>query len=833
MATPVWQDLDTALDQLLEMPAAERPRKLEDLSTDNPELKAELESILPFLEGPPGPLDGGVAEAAEALFQRLEKELVDDAEQRYRQLGPYRLGERLGAGAMGRVYRGERNDGAFERQVAIKIQRWELADEHLVQRFESERQILARLDHPAIARLLDGGVTDDGVPYLVMELVDGVPIDQHCRQQELSIGQRLELFADVVAAVQLAHGQLVIHRDLKPSNILVTGEGGVKLLDFGVAKLLEPSLDPGLTETGRGPFTYRYASPEQLRGEPLAVASDIYSLGILLYELVAGKPAFEPFDETTPDPRLQGRLPAPPSRHRASEARFAELSKVSARDLDAIVLKAIDPDVTRRYVSAAELAAELQRWTEGRPVIAMPPSRLYLLRKFVQRNALAAGLVALVVCSLVAGVVVSTLQARRAEQQRVKAQDLADFALEILRLGDPEAGGTTTLTARQLLESSASGLDELQDPEVRARVQAVIGEGLLNLQVYDHATETLLGAAALRGHPERMDDDIADMLANAAVASAESGDLETALELIDQVVAYRQAATFTGSHDSTDSATAALAESWHQRAFLLARFTAPTAPERHEVVELLQQAIEVKRRLAPVGSETLAKSIHLLGMQKFALGNLRAGESAEALVTEGLAWMRQATDMRQQLDRVNGTATAIESLSDLALALDTHGDLGQAIESLVAALELADEHLSPGHPTDLTLRSNLASMYRAEGDLERAEKLYLDIVEGWRVADLSPRPEVFYGLAYIRAQQGRLADAEAMVRDSLALIEPTAGSYWIASTLLGDILRRQGRTAEARQILSQCVEQTDAIFGPESRSAKEAQEAFAALDGAR
>ncbi|MEM1207442.1 MAG: protein kinase, partial [Acidobacteriota bacterium] len=745
---PRWKNLDTALDRLLDAPPERRWGLLEELSGDDLALRSELESLLPFLEAPEGPLDAGIADAAERLFLQMETTLVADAEARYRQLGPYRLGERLGSGAMGRVYRGRRSDGAFEREVAIKLQRWELADEHLVQRFEQERRVLAQLDHPAIARLLDGGVTADGVPYLVMELVEGSPIDAYCKRQGISVDRRVELLAEVADAVQAAHGRLVIHRDLKPSNVLVTDGGQVKLLDFGVAKLLEPSADGGLTQTGRGPFTFRYASPEQLRNEPLGVGTDVYSLGVVLYQLLAGATPFADVEPGGPDPRLRGELPPPPSRNLDPGGERTGPGRASLRDLDAITLRALEPEPERRYATAADLAADLRRWRNGEAVAAMPPSLLYRLRKLAVRNALATGLLALVILSMVTGIVVSTAQARRAEAQRAQAQELADYVLQVLRLADPDSGGSTTVTARQLLESAAAGLEELDAGPLRAEVQAVIGEGMLNLQVYDRAAVMLEGAAQARGFPPGIDDRSADLLAMAANARAEAGDLPAALGLMEPTLAHRERAAAAGR----DGATAALGKALYQKAFLICRFSDPTSPMRREAHGLLNRAIELGRSLHPDGHESTAQALHLLGQQVFADARLSTGEEAETLVARAFELLYEAADMRRRLDR--------------------RGQTREATPLLEEAIALFAQANPPEHPTALLLRSNLAGMYRELGDFARAGTIYEGVIQDWRDADLDPRPEALYGLAVVRVELGRLDDAESLAREALDLIDP-------------------------------------------------------------
>ena len=766
----------------------------------------------------------GLADVAADLVARLDDEQLADGEERYRQLGPYQLDEAIGSGAMGRVYRARRADGAFEREVAIKIQRWELADEHMERRFEHERQILADLDHPSIARLLDGGVTDDGVPYLVMELVEGAPIDEHCRRTRAPIARRLELVAEVLDAVQTAHGRLVIHRDIKPSNVLVDDDGRAKLLDFGVAKLLEPSRDPRLTRGTRGPFTYRYASPEQLRGEPLGVATDVYSLGLLLYELLTDRRPFDQVEEHLPDPRIAGTLPPPPSTVRALPTELDGLSRDAWRDLDAIVLAALAPDIDRRYRTVADLAADLRRFRDGHPVAARAPSPLYRARLLVRRNATTSALVALVVLTLIAATVVSSRQARRAEAEKRQAEQLAGHVLDILRLADPRAGGSTTLTARELLESSAAGLDQIDDPDTRARLQAVLGEGLVHLEVFDPAVDLLLAATRQRGYPRTIDDTTADLLMMTATAEAGRGDLPTALAHLDAVIAHREATA------TNPQARIALARALHHRAYLMARYTTPSASDRGAVRLQLERAIELLRAAQTGDHEPLANSLHLLGQEVFAQARAANGGPDEAATRRGLAIMTEAAAMRRRLDAGGHTANLVESLNDLALAHDTIGEVDIAITLLAEALDRAETHLSAGHPDTLMMRSNLASFYRDRGDLDEAAEHYEGALDGWRAAGLEPAAQPLYGLGLVRARQDRPTDAEPLLRRALARTDPSQPPYWIIAPLLGDVLRQLGQVDEAEPLLRRAVERTEELFGTESASYQQAVQALEALD---
>ncbi len=336
-----------------------------------------------------------------------------------RRIGQYRVLSEIGHGGMGAVYRAVRDDDQYQKQVAIKLIRGGMASEYTIKRFKAERQILANLEHANIARLIDGGTTEEGAPYFSMEYVEGKPLDQYCALHHLSIPHRLELFRTVCAAVQYAHQRLVIHRDLKPSNILVTEDGTPKLLDFGIAKLLDEEVGLGLTFTGFALMTPEYSSPEQVKGEPVTTAADVYSLGMVLYELLALQRAYELKTRSTLE---ISRVVCQVEPKRPSAVTPRELSRQLAGDLDTIVLKAVRKEPARRYASAQELSEDIRRHLAGLPVFARGESTSYRAAKFVQRHKAAVAATALVGLSLLGGLVATVRQARIAEANRARAE---------------------------------------------------------------------------------------------------------------------------------------------------------------------------------------------------------------------------------------------------------------------------------------------------------------------------------------------------------------------------------------------------------------------------
>lgn len=440
-----WARAEQIFLEAVELAPGERHSFAAQACGDDAELRQEVLAMLDADSNATGAIRDAVgAEAART---------AGDTPQSGQRLGRYQLGELIGLGGMGAVYRARRIDDEFDQQVAIKLLRRELGGAEARQRFRHERQILASLEHPHIARLIDGGTTAEGSLYLVMELVEGVPMTEHCHQRGLGIRERLALFLQLCDAVSHAHQHLIIHRDLKPGNVLVTGHG-VKLLDFGIAKLLDSdAVGSSRTQTGALLLTPDYASPEQIRGEPVSTATDIYALGCVLYELLSGVRAQR---VTGSDPASMLRViceqdPAPPSSFGRPELRG---------DLDTIVLKAMEKEPRQRYSSVDRLAEDIRWYLDGHPIKARPATLRYRAAKFVRRNRLAVGASVLVAVTAVAGLVAERRQANLAHERFGLVRGIANKM--VVDLYDELAQVKGALKARQMLSAAATEyLDKL------------------------------------------------------------------------------------------------------------------------------------------------------------------------------------------------------------------------------------------------------------------------------------------------------------------------------------------------------------------------------------
>ncbi|MEM1096798.1 MAG: serine/threonine-protein kinase [Bacteroidota bacterium] len=500
-----WKEIDRLLDEALQQPPDQQAAYLEnaDVADDIREaarqaLQAQLQEH--FIDQPLAA--SASPSAAEALVGQ--------------RLGPYRLGAVVGQGGMGVVYRAHRDDGTFEQTVAVKVVKRGMDTDAIVARFQREQQVLAALSHPNIASIYDGGTTPDGRPYLVMPFVEGQPITAYADAHRLSIAERLALFRTVCEAVHVAHQNLVVHRDLKPSNIIVTAEGTVQLLDFGIAKVLDAGAEQAfMTRTGVQVFTPEYASPEQITGAPITTATDVYQLGVLLYELLIGErphglatkarqaimQAVLDSEPVRPSTVVAQR---PPTVEQASEARGLtpeQLRRKLQGDLDVICLKALAKEPTRRYASAEALAADLMRYGAGLPIEAQPESAWYRMRKFVRRHRGAVSAVVLVVAALAVGLSAAWMQRNRALDEVASRTAVQDVLVSLLAGVSPESAiAGDTLSMRTFLDEGMQRVEVLEDasPAVKSTLYDVLAQAYASLLLFDEAQSAYDAAIATR-----------------------------------------------------------------------------------------------------------------------------------------------------------------------------------------------------------------------------------------------------------------------------------------------------------------------------------------------
>lgn len=783
-----WTEVRALFDRIVDLDEAERRAVLEGVRADDPELAAEVEAMI----ASDGATDWVLDEGAAALFGG------DDEVPAGRRVGPYRLVELLGTGGMGAVWRAERADGAYRGEVAVKLMRTGFSEDRLARRFRDERQILATLRHPNIARLLDGGTTDDGSPYLVMELVDGVPIDEWCRTRGPGLEERLRLFLEVCSAVEFAHRRMVVHRDIKPGNVLVGADGTPKLLDFGIAKLLEPG-DMGLsavrTRTGSRLLTPRYASPEQIQGEPVTVATDVYSLGVLLHQLLTGVLPYASSDTPIVGELERAILEQAPTRPSAAVGADGippglprSLERVRRRlrgDLDTIVLTALHKDLDRRYGSVQALARDVEHHLEGRPVEARPDRLGYRVGKFVRRNRAGVAVAAAFVGLLLGSSILLALQAQRvarerdlAEAERAKAEQVSDFLVGVFEANDPSATQGVEMTAGEILGRGARriGTDLADQPDVLATVMDAIGGAYQNLGVYDSAA--VLYDRSLELREESLGPDHPDVyrsLSLAGTAARLQGRLDEAVALHRRALQGRR--TLLGpDHPEVASSLSALGLAMQERG------------DDEEAEELYLDALRIQRERLDPGDEAIARTLNNLSGIYDDRG---MADSAMAVLEESVA-IRKAGLGTDHLDY------AI-SLNNLATAYENAARYEEAEEVYRESLALRERLLDPGHPMILTVQNNLAVLFIRQGRADEAEPFLNSVVEARR-----RNPEERIALATVlsnrgvaRVRLGRFADASQDLREALELTEAEVGPD---NPMLAYPLGGLSRTQQAREL---------------------------------
>lgn len=811
-----WHRIEEVFVAALEHESFERDKFLDEACANDEPLRAEVDSLLASHEQA-----GGFIEAPAVAFvhELLPDELTGSDEEAAvapslsgQRVGNYAIERELGRGGMGTVYLAHRADDQYKKLVAIKIVRRGMDTNDIVRRFRNERQILASLEHPNIARLLDGGTTGDGVPYIVMEYVEGVTITNYCDEQRLKTNERLQMFRIVCAAVQHAHQNLVVHRDLKPSNILITADGTPKLLDFGIAKLLSPELSDDTSEhtlTELRILTPDYASPEQVRGETLTTTSDIYSLGVVLYELLTGH---RPYHLINHAPHELARVigeqqPAKPSTAAASveiltrgdatkpqtaitpeavsRARDTQPDKLRRRlsgDLDNIVLKAMRKEPARRYDSAAQLAADIGRHLDGLPVLARKDTFKYRAGKFVRRNRLGVAAAVLVAASLITGVVVATWQARAAAHERdkarieaTKAERINIFLQDMLAFSNPSWSSPNTqkgreVTINEMLDEVAPHLEsELSDqPEVKAALQRTIGDSYTS-QTRNELAERYL-AAALDADLKLYGEDnleTARTLHSLAQLHFASGDSSKAESLLERALTiyrkqYRTGRTDVRGYAATLSTYAALAQGRGDEKLAeslvnegLALSSQLTGTER-AIIAMMQSVLGQVRRdqgrydeAVSLQRAAIAEFNALPGRKRWAMGDtlmsLGGVLGNQRHLDEAFAAMQEGGEIYRQTVGEN-SPSYVESLSQQAWVLYLKEDYAAAGEKADQGLEILQRIYPHGHPLYADLYKSRGRILTKMGKPQQGEVFIRQALNIYRRNVTKNNPSLIHGI---------------------------------------------------------------------------------------
>jgi eukaryotic-like serine/threonine-protein kinase len=768
-----WPLITQLFNSALEHEASQRAAFLAQACAGDEALRREVESLLAY-EQSGGFIEGSaVAVAARLLTDEPAPPLPPAASVVGRRIGPYKVTRELGRGGMGAVYLAVRADDQYQKQVAIKLVKAGMDSEQVLRRFRHERQILAGLDHPNITRLIDGGTTEEGLPYFVMEYIEGQEITEYCDHHHLSVVERLELFLTICAAVHYAHQNLVIHRDLKPSNILITATGVPKLLDFGIAKLLAPELFPqtvASTVTGQRLMTPEYASPEQVRGEVITTASDVYSLGVLLYKLLTGQHPYqlrnylpqeilrvvceeEPAKPSTAINRVEV-ITAAEHEIRVSQTHDSQPEKLRRRlkgDLDNIVLKALRKEPERRYSSVEQFAEDIRRHLAGLPVIARKDTLAYRSTKFIKRNKVAVA-VALAFVLLTIGFIASlTVQAARITRERDKAvaarQGEAEQRKQAERARDAE---------REQRQQAEANLRRATEAELQASAEA--SRANAEAQRANRETERARAEAERAKTEADTTKQVSEFLIGLFKISDPSeakGKMVTARELLDK--------------GATKISTELKGQPKVQATLM------NTMGEVYQALGLYQSAIPLLENSLKIRQEVFGKehldvttSLNNLAVLLHVKGDYRA---AEPLYRAAIAQRRKLLG--------NEHPAVATSLNDLAVLLKDKGDYATAEPLYREALAQRRKLLGNEHPAVGNSLNNLATLLYAKGDYVAAEPLYRETLALRRKLLGNEHPDVansLNSLAALLYAKGDYAAAESLFREALALQRKLLGN---------------------------------------------------------
>ena len=851
--------VDQILDQVLDLPTEEQSEFLKKACAGNTELRIKVEKLLSHRTMADKFLD-----TTQPLRQSLEDAIVTGEEPLAdKTLGAYRILREIGRGGMGKVYLATRADGQFERKVAIKVIAPGKKNREFLNRFEQERRILGGLLHPNIAQLLDSGFTPKGHPYFIMEYVEGFPIHDYCDRNLLSVKDRLGLFIKVCEAVQYAHQTLVIHRDIKPTNILVTEEGRAKLLDFGIAKIVDPESysQPAITLTGHALLTPECASPEQLLGNPVTTASDVYSLGSLLYLLLTGCLPI----------RVQGRLPAqlieditkgrpempskmigdtvPNQKKPASASEIAQLRQSTpgrlrrslSGDLDAIVLKALNKDPSQRYSSVERMVQDIRYYLKGMPVSALPDSLGYRTRKYIKRHKF--GVVAFLVFSITCfGLLLSiSIQSTRIIRERNKAEQVSRFLQQMLLSPDPGNNSRHVKVVDVLDRVSANvSKDFANDPEMAATLQRVLGRTYLSLGQYDQARILLAEAAGFFSrsmgpyHLETLTNEV-----ELGEALMRLGRYEEAQNRVERVIAIGSR-RFTSHHRLILKARLTAAEILNARARFqeAAQLAKPLLaqvmdrlgdrdPLTRDCRDALATAYEGLGNWEE--SEELFRIIYASSIQH--LGDTHPDTLSDA---NNLAITLYQLNKYQQAEQIfrqcwkdrkavlgEDHPDTLETAGNLATTLEQLGQLREAETIHRETLSLETRKLGLEHPNRLSSLNNLAAVLMDQGRYEEAENLYAEAIRlKLKVLGSDHRSTIISMSNHALSLEKLNRDHEAknLHRQAVAAFSralgPSHPHTLLATSRLVNLLCRKNELQEAEQLARDALDKAGKAFEP-------------------
>jgi len=817
MTSDTHKNIEVAFTQALALDESDREKYLTELRERDPNIYDAVMRLLAADAKDDAALRAPIAESVSRLG------IISDDRWIGKTIGAFLITERIAAGGMGVVFLAERSDKQYEQQVAIKIMSAQLLAPDAAARFRAERQILANLDHPYIANLIDGGTTEEGLPYLVLEYIDGRPIDRYCDERQLDVRGRLELFGKVCEAVDYAHRKLVVHRDLKPSNILVDDRGNPRLLDFGIAKLISAdtfNYTVVMTRAGFAAMTPEYASPEQVRGESISVAMDVYSLGVLLYKILCGRMPYEGIRnlpgnierailEMEPSrPSTALTAPTDPSTSGVSVVEIslsrgttiAKLKSALSGDLDNIVLAALRKKPERRYPSAAAFSDDIQRYLQHRPVVARGDSTTYRLTKFIRRRRVGVSIAALIVVIIVASGIRIIAERDRAALAARQSQEVSGFLRKLFENASPFVSQGNEITALDLLDEGAKEIGRLDDqPAVQAELYAVMGESYGFLGQGDRSIPMLLRSLEIFLQMDGVD---SLSLADAYAGLSEAQRLDIQLEAAEQNA--RRALTLREQTLGPNHPVVAMS---------LGRLAVVLFDRRNmqQAKPLLERAVRIKRSLGQIDDEV---GVDIMGNLANALDSLGHYDEAIPIHKETVALSRKLLG-----DLHPNTIIRIGNLGGVYLAVSRFEEAGVVISE---SIELGRQVWPPKHPQVTFLLSRKAVNSKYLGNLDEALALYQQTAD--LAAEHSGEQSVAYvarlrGLGSVLGLMGRHDQAREVFTKGLDLVALLDIEDAYQSSMLriyfGLSMNEQSRFAEAEALIRRALGQRD-LLGAEN-----------------
>ncbi|MBN8740168.1 MAG: hypothetical protein BGP24_00445 [Lysobacterales bacterium 69-70] len=807
------------LREALELDPAQRAAFVTARTAGDPALAALLAQLL-AAEAAPHLLDAGAGAVAERLADGSNDELAPGT-----CIGGWTIRRRLGRGGMGAVFLATRDGDGYVQQGALKWIKRGMDSGEILARFRRERRILAQLQHAQIARLLDGGISESGQPWFVMEYVAGVPLNEWAASPRMTLSQRLDLFVELAEAVAYAHGQLVVHRDLKPGNVLVDADGRPHLLDFGVAKVLEEDEADSQTRTGARFLSRAYAAPEQVRGEHVGTAVDVYALGVLLFELLSGARFHD---------NPAARAGAPSDRlSNAAQATGPVAPRRLRGDLGIIVARATDAEPARRYATAQALADDVRRYLRGAPILARRDSGWYRLRRYVARHRVASTALLLALLAIVAGSALALSQARRAAREAELAQAAQRFLTGVFDAAAPDAAAGARVTARELLDQGVARVDqELADqPALQAQMRQTLGTLYRQLGQFDQAAQLLEQARTGLRAPHDQERSI-DTAIELARTYRERAQFDQALALLAEA---------TGTDTPPPQRAAALAEQAviHDRQ---GRFT--------DGLQAIRAAAAISTELGPAGAREQARDRQI---EALLLSRLARYDEADTAFRDAIARTEQAygkehsqvgevrndyatlladrqrsadaeRELRRALDirrkRFGPQHAAVgETLQILGIVLRQQGRIEECAAALDEALAIQRAALGPRHPSVASTLNSLATLAMSRQDFGRMVDLLSEARDIYRDNHLLDSPQGLtiqsnLGIGLTRLE--RFDEAEPLLRAALARNRANVGDVHplVMASLngLSQLQRRRGNGAEAETLAAEGVAIADKLL---------------------